>query len=161
MITSDSLSRYLEANLVNACQALSGLQMKGPADRQSTAITINYFYCARRHESSKSDDYSLPLQVSRHSANTDGDPPCPAVLLISPARSARQRAGKGAQSQTKSSAQGLGFATAAFYKCPLSQKKHNVTVLRYWKISSQHLKKRKSLLQKLVNATCLICPLIF
>lgn len=47
--------------------------MKGAADRQSITIAINYFYCASRHESSKGDDYLLPLQVARHSANTQTD----------------------------------------------------------------------------------------
>lgn len=150
MITSDSLSRYLEANLVNACLALSGLQMKGAADRQSTAITINYFYCARRHESSKSDDYSLPLQVSRQRKYTDGDPPCPAVLLISPARSARQRAGKGAQSQTKSSAcsdlphRGWVVQHLLFTSVLLAKKS---TMLLFWGIKKSQVsisKKEKS-----------------
>jgi len=44
--------------------------MKGAVDRQSAATTINYFYCASGHESSKGGDYLLPLQVARHSENT-------------------------------------------------------------------------------------------
>lgn len=43
----------------------------------------------------------------------------------------------------------------------LAKKKHNITVMRYLKISSQHLKKRKVFYKAYSRQTLLVCPLIF